>query len=85
MMKVSVAAGRHLDELADERRHQTGLLGHPDADHGDEHDGDDGEAGEVVDERREQEPDPVRAQEAVDLGGLLVDLEVVVVRARPAG
>ena len=51
----------------------------PDAHHGHEHHGHDGEAGEVVDERREEEPDPVRAQQALDLGGLLVDLEVVLV------
>ena len=59
MMKVSVPGRRDLDQLADERRHQPGLLGDADADHGDEDDGDDAEAGEVVDERREEEPDAV--------------------------
>ena len=59
-MNVSVCGGDDRDQLADERPHHPGLLGHADADHRHEHDGDDAEAGEVVDERREDEPDARR-------------------------
>ena len=67
-----------LDELADQRRHHPRLLGDADADHRHEDDGDDAEAGEVVDERGEEEANAVGAEQALDLRGLLDDVHLVV-------
>jgi hypothetical protein len=67
----------NLDELANERRHQAGLLGNADADHCHEHDGDDAEASEVVHEGREDEPDAIGAQQTAYRRRLLVDFEVL--------
>ena len=43
-------ARRHDDQLADQRLHQAGFLGHAGADHGDDHEPDRGEAHEVRDQ-----------------------------------
>ena len=78
MMNASCRRRRGLHELADQRRHHPRLFGDAHADHRHEDDGDDGEAGEVVDERREQETNAVGAEQALDLRRLLDDLHLVV-------
>ncbi len=70
------SAGRRLHQLADERVHHPRALGRPGAHHRDKRHGHHAEALEVRNERREDEPDSLDRQQAVDRDGHLAKLEL---------